>query len=200
MTAANRPERSRTQDRLDIARTGVTLLQRKERLLVHELEQARRRAEQSRMNWEETAATAAQWLTRAQALDGRQAIRDAATLTPAVAQVDWTSSIGVRSPGGGTIDLPAPQHCSSAALAGAAGAAPPAVRAAVEYAAALRAVAIISRELAACRTRRRAVENRWIPRMEGLLRSIDLAIEEQELEETLRLHWAARRGGRTARR
>jgi V/A-type H+-transporting ATPase subunit D len=59
----------------------------------------------------------------------------------------------------------------------------------------LRATAIVSAELAATRSRRRAVERRWIPRMEEQLRSIEQVLEEQELEDILRLHWAAGNDG-----
>ncbi|MGZ5404039.1 MAG: V-type ATP synthase subunit D, partial [Nocardioides sp.] len=52
-------------------------------------------------------------------------------------------------------------------------------------------VALLEAELVATRTRQRAVENRWIPKLEEELRIIRSRLEEQELEETLRVHWAA---------
>jgi vacuolar-type H+-ATPase subunit D/Vma8 len=66
-----------------------------------------------------------------------------------------------------------------------------ALSAAVRHAALQRAVLLVSAELAATRTRQRAVEKRWVPRLEGELLAIRRQLDEQELEEGLRLRWAA---------
>ena len=66
-----------------------------------------------------------------------------------------------------------------------------ALAAAVRHAAAQRAVLLVSAELAATRTRQRAVEKRWVPRLENELLAIRRQLGEQELEEGLRLRWAA---------
>ena len=66
-----------------------------------------------------------------------------------------------------------------------------ALAAAVRYAAAARAVLLMSAELAVTRIRARAVEKRWIPRLEDELLAIRRRLDEQELEEGLRLRWAA---------
>lgn len=66
-----------------------------------------------------------------------------------------------------------------------------AVTAAVRHAAVQRAVLLVSAELAATRTRQRAVEKRRVPRLEGQLLAIRRQLDEQELEEGLRLRWAA---------
>ena len=66
-----------------------------------------------------------------------------------------------------------------------------ALTAAVRHAAAARAVLLVSAELAATRTRKRAVEKRWVPRLEGQLLAIRRQLDEQEREEGLRLRWAA---------
>jgi len=52
-------------------------------------------------------------------------------------------------------------------------------------------VLLVSAELAMTRTRQRAVEKRWVPRLEGELLAIRRQLDEQELEEGLRLRWAA---------
>jgi len=52
-------------------------------------------------------------------------------------------------------------------------------------------VLLVSAELAVTRTRQRAVEKRWIPRLEEGLAAIRRRLDEQELEEGLRLRWAA---------
>ena len=81
-----------------------------------------------------------------------------------------------------------------------------ALEAGVRYAAVQRAELLLAAELAATRTRQRAVENRWIPRLENELQSIRRQLDAQELEESLRLRWAADRNagksgnaGKTAR-
>jgi vacuolar-type H+-ATPase subunit D/Vma8 len=61
-----------------------------------------------------------------------------------------------------------------------------ALEAGVRYAAVQRAELLLAAELAATRTRQRAVENRWIPRLEDELQSIRRQLDAQELEESLR--------------
>jgi V/A-type H+-transporting ATPase subunit D len=66
-----------------------------------------------------------------------------------------------------------------------------ALNAAVRHAALARAVLLVSADLAATRTRQRAVEKRWVPRLENELLALRRQLDEQELEEGLRLRWAA---------
>ena len=73
----------------------------------------------------------------------------------------------------------------------AASAARAALAAAVRHAAAERAVFRLAAELNATRTRLRAVQKRWIPRLENELDTIRRQLQEQELQENLRLRWAA---------
>jgi len=63
--------------------------------------------------------------------------------------------------------------------------------AAARHAAALTALRTIEAELLATRRRLRAVEDRWIPRLESTLARIRLALDEQERAEGVRLRWAA---------
>ncbi len=63
----------------------------------------------------------------------------------------------------------------------------------VRHAAVQRAQMLLAAELASTRTRQRAVENRWIPRLENQLLNIRRQLDAQELEESLRLRWAADR-------
>ena len=72
-----------------------------------------------------------------------------------------------------------------------------ALTAAVRHAAVQRSLLLVSAELAATRTRQRAVEKRWIPRLENELLAIRRQLDEQELEESLRLRWAADRNETT---
>jgi V/A-type H+-transporting ATPase subunit D len=47
----------------------------------------------------------------------------------------------------------------------------------------------------ATRHRLRAIEDRWIPRLEQALAEVTLALEEQELADAIRLAWPAARAG-----
>lgn len=58
---------------------------------------------------------------------------------------------------------------------------------------ATRAVAIVETELAATRARQRAIENRWVPRLEEELRMLEVRLDELDREENVRLRWAAAR-------
>jgi len=49
---------------------------------------------------------------------------------------------------------------------------------------------LVSAELTTTRLRQRAIENTWIPRLEAKLISIQGQLDEQELEESLRVRWA----------
>ena len=106
--------------------------------------------------------------------------------------------MGVRYPEDALCRSPvAPPYGSSSALSYAAVAHRSALAAAVRHAAVQRALLLLSAELTATRTRQRAVEHRWIPRLENELRTIRRALDEQELEESLRLRWAAGNDART---
>lgn len=49
---------------------------------------------------------------------------------------------------------------------------------------------LVSTELTTTRLRQRAIENTWIPRLEAKLISIQGQLDQQELEESLRVRWA----------
>jgi V/A-type H+-transporting ATPase subunit D len=68
----------------------------------------------------------------------------------------------------------------------------------VQHAAAAEALRVIEAEALATRHRLRAIEDRWIPRLEHALAEVTLALEEQELADAVRLRLAWRRaaGGR----
>ncbi len=200
MADTGRAGRVRVERRLTVARHGADLLDRKQRILTDELERLELVAERSRADWEAAARVATTWLRRAAALDGRGRIDAAAPRTPAGVEVTWGGAMGVAFPhearcavgpptvGGGT---------SALALAIAAHAA--ALEAGVAHAAAARAVLLVSTELAATRSRQHAVEKRWIPRLEERLAAIRRSLEDLELEEGLRLRWAAGSTGGRAR-
>jgi len=57
----------------------------------------------------------------------------------------------------------------------------------------------VEREMAATRRRLRAIQDRWMPRLEEAGRAVAEALEEQEREEGMRMRWAAERLGRRQR-
>jgi V/A-type H+/Na+-transporting ATPase subunit D len=65
-----------------------------------------------------------------------------------------------------------------------------ALEAAVRHAAAAEALRVIEAETLATRYRLRAIEDRWIPRLEQALTEVTLALEEQELADAARLRLA----------
>ena len=192
MADTGRAGRVRLERRLAVAEHGADLLDRKQRILADELERLELVAERSRGRWELSAREAATWSRRAAELDGRERIEAAAASIPARAEVEWAAAMGVEFPlearcvGGRSRGA-----AGSSALALAVGAHAEALEAAVEHAAASRAVLLLSEELAATRSRQHAVEKRWIPRLEGRLAAVHRSLDELELEEGLRLRWAA---------
>jgi ATP synthase subunit D len=65
-----------------------------------------------------------------------------------------------------------------------------ALEAAVRYAGAAEALRVVEAETLATRYRLRAIEDRWIPRLEQALADVTFALEEQELADAARLRLA----------
>jgi vacuolar-type H+-ATPase subunit D/Vma8 len=182
----------RVERRLSMARHGAALLDRKRQIMADELERLQLHADRLRLEWDSSARGASVWLQRAAALDGHAGIRGAAPTEQAQVAVQWGGAMGVLYPEDASCSTPtAPIPGGSSALSYAAAAHRSASAAAVRLAAMQRAVLLVSTELTATQARQRAVENRWIPRLEEQLLSIRRRLDEQELEEALRLHWAA---------
>lgn len=191
-SGGSRAERAEVQRRLATARRGAELLERKQRILQRSMEGLEEKAAAGRRKWEAAAGEAAVWLRRTTALDGADRVSEAAPPEPALAVVQWGGAMGISYPEAASCTVPtAPPAGGSSALAYAAAAHRTALEAAVASAASQRALLLVSEELAATRTRQRAVENRWIPQLEDQLAAIERRIAEQELEESLRLRWAA---------
>jgi V/A-type H+-transporting ATPase subunit D len=192
MNATGRAGKLRVERRLLTAQHGAELLDRKQRILADELERLHLKAARTEQVWLTAARDAKTWVARTAALDGRELIAAAAPLTPAEVQVEWGGAMGVTYPEDAQCEAPvaAPAGASSA-LTYAASAARVALAAAVRHAAAQRAVFLLAAELNATRNRLRAVQKRWIPRLENELDTIRRQLQEQELQENLRLRWAA---------
>lgn len=199
MSSMGRAGKVRVERRLMTARHGARLLDRKQHILADELERLQLRAELTRTEWEELAREAARWLRRSAALDGSGHLQAAAPLELASVELRWVSTMGVAYPEDPECQLPAGAPAGgSSALSYTAAVHRSALKAGVRYAAVQRAERLLTAELAATRTRQRAVENRWIPRLEKELTDIRRQLDAQELEESLRLRWAADRNVGTA--
>ncbi|HEX5332253.1 MAG TPA: V-type ATP synthase subunit D [Cellulomonas sp.] len=192
MNDTGRAGRMRVERRLRTARHGADLLDRKRQIMADELERLQLHEGRLRDEWETCARVASVWLQRTTALDGQAGIRSAAPAEAAQVEVAWDSAMGVAYPVDASCTAPQPSRPGgSSALSYATAAHRAAASAAVRLAAVQRAVVLVSAELAATHARQRAVENRWIPRLEEQLRTIRRRLDSQELEEALRLRWAA---------
>ncbi|WP_341953419.1 V-type ATP synthase subunit D [Salinibacterium sp. TMP30] len=191
MNETGRSGKARVAHQLETARHGSTLLDRKQHILADELERLELFAEHSRRRWEDLARVAATWLQRSAEMDGRDRIEAAAADDPVVVEVHWGGAMGVSYPENVTVQLPPERHPGgSSALSYAAQSHRDSLVAAAQCAAASRALLLVSTELTTTRLRQRAIENTWIPRLEAKLISIQGQLDQQELEESLRVRWA----------
>ncbi len=178
------------QRRLEVARRGADLLDRKLRILQGELDRLRPSAAQTAAKWDRCQAEADTWLLRAALLGGQRAIRLAADGSADVT-ISYAVSMGVRYPAGATCATPPSAAWEGPALAAARQAHQAALIAAVRHASAAEALRIIESEALATRHRLRAVRDRWIPRLEEAVADVTFAIEEQERADGARLRLAA---------
>jgi V/A-type H+-transporting ATPase subunit D len=185
------------QRRLAVAERGADLLDQKLRLLHAERQRLSVHAERTGEAWRAAAREADDWLVRGALLGGQRGIRLAARSGPAEVEVTWTYLMGVRypsqvrcTPGASEPGAPPPDN---AALVAARDAHLRALEAAVTHAAAAAAVRVLEVEEVATRRRLRAIEDRWMPRLQQALAQIQLGLEEQEHAEGVQLRWAAAR-------
>ncbi|MGN8247072.1 V-type ATP synthase subunit D [Cellulomonas soli] len=192
MSDTGRAGRMRLERRLRTARHGAELLDRTRQILTDELERLQLHTARLELEWADHADRAATWQERVAALDGQEAIRCTAPTAAAQVTVVWGGAMGATYPVDATFTAPqAPATGGSSALAHSAAAHREAAAAAARLAAARRAVVLVTARLESTRTRQRAVENRWIPRLEEQLQVLRRRLDEQELEESLRVRWAA---------
>lgn len=185
------------QRRLEVARRGGDLLDQKLRLLHTERQRLTLLTERTAAAWQEAAQEADRWLLRGALLGGQRGIRLAAQEALADVEVTWTYLMGVRYPSEARFTAPPVEPAEAppdnAALVGAREAHARAADAAVAHAAAEAALRVVQAEELATRRRLRAIEDRWMPRLQEALAQIQLGLEEQEHAEGLRLRWAAAR-------
>jgi V/A-type H+/Na+-transporting ATPase subunit D len=190
-----RAGRLRLERRLQVARRGADLLDRKLRILQRELPRLRADAAGAARDWERCAADADRWLLRAALLGGQRAIRLAGSAAPAQVDVTYGVTVGVRHPAACTCVFPAAQDWAGPTVAAARHAHEAALEAAARTAAASAALRIMEAEAAATRLRLRAVRDRWIPLLDRARAEVALAIDEQERADGARLRLAAGKSG-----
>jgi V/A-type H+-transporting ATPase subunit D len=185
-------------ERLRAARLAADLLDRKLRLLRSEEERLRQLEQRTNRRWQASWRRADTWGRRASVLSGQRGVRLAAPVEQAEVSLLWANVMGVRYPADGTATPPEEATTTrtpdSAALVEASAAFREAVAAAVAQAAASTAGRVVQAEIALTRRRRRAIADRWIPRLERRLRVIAADLDETEREDAFRVRWAAREG------
>lgn len=190
--------------RIEVAHRGAELLERKRQALLAEQARVRVQAEEARRDWHEAAAEVQTWTVRAGVVDGPARLELLARHVgeKAVLELSWRNLMGARIPRAESIGVPDPPPVSalggSSAAVLLAGACAHAARAAVRYAVAERAEAELSDELARTARRLRALRERWIPQHEQALAALDLALDEAQREQAIRVRWLTERHGPAA--
>lgn len=192
---AGRAGRLWLRRRLGVARRGVDLLDHQLRILRLEQERLRLQVEKTEAAWLDSCREAEQWLLRGAIVGGQREIRLATEPAAAQLEVRFSTVMGVRYPVDATV-VP-PQRSPSARPAGGTGlvlaidAYRAAVQAAVRHAVADTARRIVEAEVVEVGRRKRAISDRWVPRLEAALHDLTERLEDQERDELVRLHWVA---------
>ena len=185
--------------RLEIARHGAELLDRKRQALLRKQGQARSEAAEARRAWEDAAAQVALWSARAAMGDGagRLEMLTRHVDEPASLQLSWSNLMGAQLPSVERISVPdrpplSPLGACSAAVF-LARTCREATCAAARHAVAERADTEISAELNRAARRLRALRERLVPQHEQALTQLDLALDESQREQAARVRWLTHR-------
>ncbi len=185
--------------RLDTARRGVDLLDRKLRILHGERERFQLLLGHTGAAWRDRCEQAERWLLRAAVLGGERELRLATRTAPAEVSIEWSTVMGVVYPARMTCTIPATSPAArqpgNAALAEAEAAYRLALEAAVRHAATETALRIVDAEVVDVRRRLHAIADRWVPSLETAVRDVTQQLEERERSESVRRRWAAERAG-----
>jgi V/A-type H+/Na+-transporting ATPase subunit D len=178
--------------RLETARRGADLLDRKLLILQGELAQRQSAAAQTQARWDRCQADAQTWLLRAALLGGQRAIRLADDGQQADVTIGHELAMGVRYPSRAACTFAPPATWDDPVMARTRQAHRAALAAAADHAAAASALRIVDAEVRATRYRLHAVQDRWIPSLEQALADVTFALEEQERSDAARLRLATR--------
>jgi V/A-type H+-transporting ATPase subunit D len=187
------------RERLAVAARAADLLEQKRRALRSETERLGQLVEDTRTHWEATCRAAETWLLRAAVVGGERQfeVATAHLKDASEAVIVWHSTMGLAYPWEADCILAEPVDVAgfgeTAALPYAIEAHRAALVAAVEHAAAQRAFELVSKELEVTTWRLRAIEKRWIPRLESALREVEQRLEDRDREDVVRARRAAQR-------
>jgi len=187
------------QGRLAAARRSQELLERKRRLLRREQQRLSERCRASAAAWAGACPEAERWAGRAALLGGTTELElvSSGWAGRARAEVTWRDTMGVRVPDEVRVwpVEPAPIEVAAAnsAVGPAAASHRRALVAAVDHAAARRALDAVEEELQATQQRLRAIEHRRLPVLQEALRQLELRLDEIERQERVVSRWAQRR-------
>lgn len=195
-----RTTRISLQRRLATASRAIGVLEEKAHALTREHRRLRHQVDETRQVWASAGRDADGWFVRAAVIGGLNQLELAAAQlgAPAQARVTWRSIMGVTYPSEAHLEFGPVMALGSVARTGAldeaATAHRHAVEAALDHAAATRALALVEAELGVTRRRLRALENRWVPHLREGLHDVELALAATEQEDAVRARWVARRG------
>jgi len=187
--------------RLDLARHATNLLHNKEEALKRERTRLAAHTERSHAEWDRLYAEAAGLLLRARAMGASDRIRDLVISGPDSATVEtaWQMSMGITYPGRISCHPTTPAHLSgTAALVPAIEAYQRALTAGAQHAATTTALDRLDDEIVNTRRRRRAIDDHLIPRLDTELQKLNLALDEQDRDEAIRVRLAANRKVRSS--
>lgn len=179
--------------RIATAEQGRDQLDRKLRILVPEQQRMRLQAARMRRAWADACAEADTWLLRAVLLGGHDALRAMTPTATVEVEITWTTATGLTYPSAARIAGPPadpPGPAGNAAIEPAAAGFRAALLAGVRTAAAEEAVRRIDAEIALTRRRLRALDKRWLPGLQYALAQLELALEQGEQEDAIRLRRA----------
>jgi len=174
--------------RIRVARRAADVLDRRLRILTAHQARLETDARRAEAHWRGRHTQAQTWLLRTAVLGHRRGIRTAAADQPE-AEIGLGREVvaGVAYPVlvRFAVAEPAPSASPAATAAAdpAARACAAALEAAVRYALTDAAAHAVQTEAERTRVRRRAVEDRWLPRLEDRLHTLDAELDEQERAE-----------------
>lgn len=179
--------------RIDTATRGRDQLDHRLRILRTEQQRARIRAERFQADWAASYEAAGTWLLRAVVISGEDAVRHASPATSLTIRIRESATMGVTYPTDVAVlsAPPAPDAPEdNAAIGRAAAAYRTAALAAARAAAAEESLRVFEAEISRTRRRLRALDKRWLPWLRDQLMALDLALEQQEQEDGVRLRRA----------
>ncbi len=180
--------------RLGTAERGRDQLDRKLRVLIPELQRRRIQETRCSQQWSEACAQARTWLLRAAMLGGQEGLINANPPDLVDVEIRWETAIGVSYPAAAMMVSRPPElppAPGNAAVVTAAAAFQKALLSGISAAAAQEAVRRIDAEIILTRQRLRALDKRWLPWLRAELAALEVALQQNEQEEGIRLRRAA---------